>query len=749
MHSNDNHPRLINVQNCDDMNSICNHFKVGKTIFKDVADYANYDENPSEPAFFNDLQKCTGTIFVTGFTTFYKLLGEQKLKELLNKLVAFTNSTLHIIIMCFQCEKQLDFLDTRYKNWVYLVDGVVNSKTNLVFLHSSASMPGQTIYIDGIHRFASTLEKSAPNVINIKTAKTKSLYSYSLISISEQANAYELLCTIEPMTNKLSNDYGLESQWVYALDIIKEYNSWDNYAVKVFSGTYTLDLSLQKWNEFDSIKRWMYFILLKLFGTPNSPYLNDVIENVSKVDNFEKEIYQGILRFNHTENMFWEHYKERKQIICRMGISDLRMLDFCDWVLSKQKDAIYYLTDLTSKEIYLIFQTLDNYQNGFSKNEIVEILRYIYPDLYDYLQYYDYKNDLLNRYFEAYKYQKVINHVSDEFLSLVEEQAIKRDYNYILPLRSDKVESIDMNNTLVYFVDAMGVEYLSFIMAFCKRNDLMAYTTLCHCEIPSLTCKNKDFVEVFKNHGGVFGKDENGIKLLDEVKHHGEEEFDYTHNKLPTYLAKELEIITKLMKKVVIKLKNYNRVVLISDHGASRLSVISNKENKHEMATNGMHSGRCCPKSESDIPPECAIEGDDFWVLANYDRFKGGRAANVEVHGGASLEEVVIPIIEITKLQMSYEFVIKTERIKFSKRKKDAVIEIYSKTKISGISVQISRIDGRLKAVSNDGHNFTIAVPNMKATDNYTVDVYLEDNLISEGHEFYAENSDFKEKKIL
>lgn len=46
----------------------------------------------------------------------------------------------------------------------------------------------------------------------------------------------------------------------------------------------------------------------------------------------------------------------------------------------------------------------------------------------------------------------------------------------------------------------------------------------------------------------------------------------------------------------------------------------------------------------------CATEENGFWCLANYDRFKGGRKANVEVHGGASLEEVAVPIVEITKV---------------------------------------------------------------------------------------------------
>lgn len=71
-------------------------------------------------------------------------------------------------------------------------------------------------------------------------------------------------------------------------------------------------------------------------------------------------------------------------------------------------------------------------------------------------------------------------------------------------------------------------------------------------------------------------------------------------------------------------------------------------ENKWEMQERGVHSGRCCKTSEIDEQPEFATESQGFWVLANYDRFKGSMPANVEVHGGASLEEVLVPIIEFT-----------------------------------------------------------------------------------------------------
>ncbi len=749
MHSCDNHPRLVNVQNCQDMNVICSHFKVGSTVFKDVADYTNADENPSEPTLFNDLRNITGNIFLTGFTTFYKIWGEQKLKELLKKLVSFTGSNIHLIVMCYQCDKQLNFEDARYRNWVYQVDGNKSNKTNLIFYAPSMPILDGHITVDGIHKIASFIEQNAPSCLYVKTNKNKNEYPHTLIDISEQQDAYSLLCTIDPITYKLSESYGNINQWEYALNVIRNSTSWSEYAQKEFGGVHVLNLHLSKWKTYDNTKKWMFFISLKLFGAPNCRCL-DIAANLSFSPNdIIKMIYQGILELHHSASNFWECYNERKELIQCIGKSDIQIADYCDWVLQKGKDAIYYLTDMSTREINMIFRMLNDYREVFSRDEIMEILKHIYFDLYQYLQPYDYKNQLLNKYFNEYKYQKVINSISPDFLALVEKQAKDRDYLRFLPARSEKIEAINMTKTIVYFIDAMGVEYLSFIMDQCRKYNLMAYTTLCHCEIPSITYKNKDFVKVFENHGAVFAKDKNGIKSLDEIKHHGEEDFDYTNNKLPTYLAKELQIIAEIIERGASELQQFDRIVLISDHGASRLSVISKQENKYQMATKGIHSGRCCPKSDSDVQPDCVIDEDDFWVIANYDRFKGGRAANVEVHGGATLEEVVIPIIEITKTVVEYEMKLITEEITFSRRKKDAQIKIFSKEKMNLITVRISKIDEPISAISTDGHNFTINIPELKASGIYFIEVYLQDNMIKSGLKFYANNSDFKEKTLL
>lgn len=750
MHSTDSHPRLVNIKNQEDMKNIYTHFKVGVNIFKDVSDYARKDENPSEAALFEDLRKLTGTIFITGFTTFYKMYGEQKIRELLNKLVSQTNAKLHIVVLCYQCEKFLEFSDSRYRNWVYDVDGILSKSPNMVFVSQEMAVVGSVQCIDGIQNVPFFIEQTECETVHVKTAKTKSNYSHSLFDISEQTKVFDLLVQIDPITNALRESYGSDAQWKQAMLDIKA-SSWAEYIKNRFGAVETLHLVISSWNENNEYTKWLYFIALKLFGTPNNAYMDMAVKSAGSFDDLIRSIYQGILDIPCSDVRYWELYEERKNLLKKLGCKDYKQInDYCDWVLEKESKILYYLTDTTKKEIYLIFEMIDKYSNAYSKQELLEILNHIFPDLYLYLQAYDYKHELLNGYFDDYKYQKVTNRISPEFMEIVEKQAVDREYLRILPSRSEKTEAIEMENTAVYFVDAMGVEYMAYIMSLCREFNLMAYTTLCHCEVPSITSKNKDFIEVFEKNGGVFIPDKNGIKKLDDMKHHGTDNFDFVNNQLPSYLYDELMVIRSILEEVNGKLQQYDRVVLISDHGASRLSVISGQENKHEMNEKGVHSGRCCPKSESDEKPLCAIDGEDYWVLANYDRFKGSRPANVEVHGGATLEEVIVPIIEITRPSASYEFKMSTPKIQYSKRKKDAQIKVYSKTKLDEISILISGMEHRIIVHSNDGHNFVIPLPDLKTSKKpYQVDVYIQDNLVKTGLSFEAENKDFKERTLL
>ena len=117
----DVHPRLVNINNPEIAHDICQHFAVGDNTFKSVADFSSDDENLSEDALYNYLTTAKGTVFVTGLTSYYRLLGEDSLRDFLNRIVATSLFGLHLVVVCYQCEKELEKTDKRYTQFLYLV----------------------------------------------------------------------------------------------------------------------------------------------------------------------------------------------------------------------------------------------------------------------------------------------------------------------------------------------------------------------------------------------------------------------------------------------------------------------------------------------------------------------------------------------------------------------------------------------------------------------------------------------------
>lgn len=249
---------------------------------------------------------------------------------------------------------------------------------------------------------------------------------------------------------------------------------------------------------------------------------------------------------------------------------------------------------------------------------------------------------------------------------------------------------------------------------------------------------------------------------IDKIKHHGEEGYDYSRadKKLPIHLIRELELIEKLLNKIKVDLASgttYSKAILISDHGASRLAVIHETENLFKMESNGQHSGRCCPKSDVDTKPDSATDADDFWALANYDRFKGSRKANVEVHGGATLEEVVVPIIELSYLENGAEVKIMpidapvtftgVPEIQVSYRKK-AALKIFSTKKLTDVSIQIDGHDYDAQPIDD---NFYVVeeMPEIRRAKTYDVDVFACGNRIASALPLCVKKESGSEKNIL
>lgn len=734
---------IVDVQNGNDLAELLNHFRVDGNTFIPASLFSNKDELPRIETLLEEISKNKKSIFITELTSFLKFQGE---KELHHQLLNLLNMTIsgHMIVITYQCKKLLQFTDPRLSIRICIVNGEDAIKPQLIFVSKDLPIPNDAFVLDGINEIAKAIEMSGKDCLYIKTTKNKASFPLALYAIYDMRNAYDVLVKKDNSLTSLDEVLGTEAQWEYALAKLGSKNKLVDVITSEFGNHQSLYIAIPKYRTFDDNTKWLYFIALKLFGAKNDSYLNVAIQKSNKHTDLIRSVFRSLFDFEILDTEFIKHYQERKILLLDFNNPIDEVIDYCKVVKQKGKNAIYYLTDNTLQEKELIFNLLDKYGLEYNRLELKNTLKIVYPDLYAYLSQFRFKSTLLNEYFDLYKYGKVINKVLPEFEKIVIEQAKRREYNLQLEPRATKLENIDKKDSQLYFMDAMGVEYLGYILAKCQEKKLMANVTVCRSELPSITSKNNDFVEIFKESNLVV----NMVKELDEIKHHGTDEYDYQKTKLPIHLIRELEIIEETLNNIKVKLAQgtFNKAVLIADHGASRLAVIHETENMWEMASKGEHSGRCCPKSDVDVQSEYATEENDFWVLANYDRFKGGRKANVEVHGGATLEEVTIPIIEITHASDSFEISIVDPLITVSFRKK-ATIKLFSKTKLHNVSICV---DGNYyNAVEIEEHIFLAEMPMVKSAKTYSADVYASNNLVASGLAFTVKKESSQENQLL
>lgn len=756
-------PLVVDVQNKVDLDALVTYYNLPQNTIVNVSDppFCKPDELPTIANLLELLSKEKKNFFVREVSSFYRLQGENALAQEILELLSMSIAG-HVVIITYQCKIYLENIikiDKRLEGRVCIIEGEKAELPQFVFSMKGIKLGAHSTVIQGIHKLAATVEAGITGIVYVETGKAKNSFPYSLYTITEMKHPYEVLCRIDNMTALLPEKLGTEEDWSYVLSEFHEHSSWEQLISAKIGDVHHLDIIISNYPHNRDNKEWLwfYFIGLKLFGAGTDWYLNTASEKSASPSEFLRNLFRLVLEVDPHSKEFPQIYERRKALLNAVGNPIDEVADFCKIVLSKEQDALYYLTDNTVQEKELVFKLLNNYSLAFDRSELISILKRIYPDLYSYLMPYRFKNALLDSYFQEYKYQKVINKILPEFMAVVEQQAIDRDYNSILPPRSSVIEGIDCTQAQTYFTDAMGAEYLGFIMSKCQELHLMAKVTVCRSELPSITSRNKEFWNVLSSDARpiiTFDK-------LDKIKHHGEEGYDYSRSdrKLPIHLIRELELIDELLCKIKVNLANesYKKAILISDHGASRLAVIHETENFLEMASHGQHSGRCCPKSEVDLRPDSATDADDFWALANYDRFKGSRKANVEVHGGATLEEVVVPIIEISYLSTTAEIKIMpvdspatftgTPEILVSFRKK-AAIKIFSTQKLMDVSLEIDGHTYDARAV-DDNFYVVDSMPEIKRAKTYEVNVFACGNLVASSLPLRVKKESGSEKSIL
>ncbi len=572
----------------------------------------------------------------------------------------------------------------------------------------------------GVKHLLRTLEDGTFGNVYASTSLVLDNTLFPLHTLSGAYSVIKLLVKGFTLDSKL----GTEEQWQRLLKDLNKYGKDINAVFdkndideRIVDDLCLAVSGLEYWN-------WLVFLYFKLNKEQiQNSYLKIVVDKTSNFDDFKINLIVKITEFSHKDRHFRHLYDERKKLLKDFPEEDIAIFvkaNEVDW-----EESIYRLTDNTLLEKKTAVKWVA--RNGFS-----EAISYVYPALDEYLKKYIFNCPVLaselTQYFDSYKQQKVSNHISDDFVKLVEKYASSISYAQ-LPTRDNAIKAIaDKNSTYLYWIDALGVEYLSYITALAKKKGLSIHTDIVRSDLPTITSINKQFYEQWT--GGKKYKEEQ----LDSIKHKDKGGYFFTDDEDPIHIPAELEVIEKALNIAAMELGMHNckAFVIASDHGASRLAVIKKQEVPYETDTKGEHSGRCCKVFDGcEVPYK--FEDNGFIILSDYGRFRGSRLANVEVHGGASLEEIVVPVITLTlKKQTGVQITVMHPDDITADRHDGVTLNLYISDVESPDNISLVIEDKSYQGKSEDGTHYAFGLKDIKRskTKPYTADVFDGPNLI-------------------
>ena len=735
------HPLLVNTENAHDFQCLVKRMQLdGNKTCVFVHDYCGKGL-PQIDALFRDVKK-KGCFVVIGLSSYVMLLGKKRAEELMARLQELSVAGHVIVLLSHMKEIRLSRMqqDQHLSYRVLLLEGDPTPLPSIYLASPEENSFGQLV-LPNIQALLEKLEQYDPvggeTSFAVRTSLHKEVFSESMYSIRSSKGIYkELLRAFPVLKGDLEESWGTKEDWERFAQEWKECLSWGALAEKHFGIDAHFSAILEReYEQADTYETWLYWLLLKVQGASEDAYLSYALGKSRHWQDLWEHIFLSLSSLSFQMREFEKYCEGRKRLLEGQTIPATWVSEYQDAIAQKGRDAIWYLFAGTAWEEKMLFQCLADYD--YTKEEVMGVLKTHFPDLFAYMKSFTFTMHqkvperlvpLLTKYFDVYKWQKLMNHLTPDFKAQVNTLAEHRVYNQF-PIRSLALSQMKKENTMMYFVDALGVEYLSYISEKCKTYGLLLSIQVVHGELPSITSQNTEFM----NPGVI------NIKDLDALKHESQT-YNYEKQKIPLHLVAELKAIDGVLQTIRDGLltKEMKSAIIISDHGATRLAVLNDEEYGAEFIvgeSKGQHSGRCCQVEEDPGIPFAAYE-NGYAVLANYMRFKGSRKADVEVHGGATLEETLVPLLQISLKPK--DPMVEFQPALVQLRKKE-VGELLLVTNFDVADPYII-VNGKIYRGKLDTHRrrAIIPLPDMKRTHDYMADIYDGDTLLKEQVAFHV-----------
>lgn len=313
--------------------------------------------------------------------------------------------------------------------------------------------------------------------------------------------------------------------------------------------------------------------------------------------------------------------------------------------------AVRLLSPLTDADRQLAIEWL-----GAGKIQRHDI-EHIFPELYDYMSPLNIQLDGGNRwicdYFDSYRVSKIANNNELVKLKLMEKngspaafQEWSDNFKTVKTLLHNR-EDIDV----FYWIDGLGVDWIPYIIKLIQNHSIenvyLNEVMVAKSALPTITAINKAKLL------DIVGSDRELPKMGDL------DSFAHSHkNGYPQYIADELKLVKKYFEEVLSKY-NKKKIAFVSDHGLTYMAQFGQGLNLSGIEAD--HSGRCaCVKPGAHVTSDNNYINVGEAICALTDNSLGSKTPKGQgAHGGATPEEVLVPIIIVSSTPNASTFSVK------------------------------------------------------------------------------------------
>ncbi len=413
---------------------------------------------------------------------------------------------------------------------------------------------------------------------------------------------------------------------------------------------------IRTWTELrDDFSRWL-ICTYYLSKNGDRTYLGRVLRQCEARQT--SELYSQLATLIFEEAPSDDFLQQRRTAMQEMARQGGRMQSSAEERLASRLDAMIaepscdmgqvlkYMTSCTDSEKARLVQWLG--QGQIIRENVLDV----YPELYNYTDPAAFQltgaASWVNDYMIEYRLSKIANTPSPQLLEYLKEKnsspirfsAWKNEFKTVKTILHNR-KDID----IYYWIDGLGVDWIPYVKRCIEQqnregiylNEIYVATAA----LPTTTSINKPKLQELTSEE---------LHKIGDV-----DEYAHTFKQYPAYICEEFSLIDKAIKGVLDQYSD-KTIAIVSDHGISYMAQHGKGKNLANLGVD--QGGRYAKVQPGYVNDEAYVFTDDEQTICSltHDSLTTKTPAGKGAHGGATPEEVLVPIFIISNKKNTYSY---------------------------------------------------------------------------------------------